>query len=78
MNDIDLKLLLNEVSMMKNIKGPHIVDQIEFGTEIYKKDSGKTKIVNFIVLELLSGGELFSYIANTGRFQEPIARYFFK
>jgi serine/threonine protein kinase len=30
------------------------------------------------VLELASGGELFDFIANSGRFEEPIARYYFK
>ena len=29
------------------------------------------------MLELASGGELFDFIANSGRFEEPIARYYF-
>lgn len=34
--------------------------------------------MTYIVLELASGGELFDFIANSGRFEEPIARYYFK
>jgi serine/threonine protein kinase len=41
------------------------------------KDSGKVTTVSFIVLELASGGEIFDYIANSGRFDEKIARYYF-
>ena len=35
------------------------------------------KVVNYIVLELAHGGELFDFIANTGMFGESLARYFF-
>lgn len=51
---------------------------MEYGTAIYKKNSGKQKEVSYIVLELALGGELFDFIANSGRFEEPIARYYFK
>jgi len=32
----------------------------------------------YIVLELVEGGELFDFIANTGRLDEKMARYYFK
>jgi hypothetical protein len=41
---------------------------MEYGTAIYKKTSGKEKEVSYIVLELALGGELFDFIANSGRF----------
>ena len=31
-----------------------------------------------MALELAKGGELFDYLLVTGRFEEPVARYFFK
>lgn len=31
-----------------------------------------------MVLEIATGGELFDFIANSGRFPEPLARYYFK
>ena len=48
------------------------------GSGQYEKDNGKKKEVNFLVLEIAEGGELFDYIAETGAFTEREARYFFK
>ena len=33
--------------------------------------------MQFIVLELALGGELFDFVAISGRFNEPLARFFF-
>lgn len=76
--DPNLKqLVMTEVKAMELLKHQHVIYQIEYGTGIYKKES-KEKEVSYIVLELALGGELFDYIANSGRFEEPLARYFFK
>lgn len=45
---------------------------------MYEKKSGKSRKVDYIVLELGQGGELFDFIAISGRFEESLARYFFK
>jgi serine/threonine protein kinase len=50
----------------------------KFGNETYFKNSGKTKQLDYIVLELASGGELFDFISSSGRFEEPLARYYMK
>ena len=50
----------------------------KFGNEAYNKCSGKSKQVDYIVLELASGGELFDFISSSGRFEEPLARYYMK
>lgn len=63
---------------MQNLKHANIVDQIEVGHAEYVKSSGKKKEVDYIVLELAAGGELFDFIAISGRFEEPVARYYFK
>lgn len=34
--------------------------------------------MDYIALELATGGELFDFISNSGRFEEPVARYYFK
>lgn len=71
------KLVLTEVNAMKNLDHTHVIKQIETGSAEYKKKKGDSKQVSYIVLELAQGGELFDYIANTGAFSEPVARYFF-
>jgi serine/threonine protein kinase len=43
-----------------------------------KSNKDKCRIVSYIVLELALGGELFDFVANSGRFEEPVARYYFK
>ena len=44
---------------------------------LIKKD-GSTKQVAYIAQELIENGELFDYIANSGPFGAPLARYYFK
>lgn len=75
-------LIMNEVSAMDVLSHENIVKQMEYGLgQIVNKDENdvvkEIKDVNFIVLELAEGGELFDFIANTGRFGESLARYFF-
>ena len=82
MNDkIDLKtqeLVLTEVKAMSKLKHENIVNQIAWGKATYVKESGKEKEIVYIVLELANGGELFDFIAISGRFNESIARFYFK
>jgi serine/threonine protein kinase len=55
------------------------VNLIEYNKEgTIEKASGEVEHVIYIVLELATGGELFDYVATTGRFSEPIARFYFR
>ncbi|XP_028752298.1 LOW QUALITY PROTEIN: CBL-interacting serine/threonine-protein kinase 9-like [Neltuma alba] len=60
--------LKREISTMKLIKHPNVVN-------IFEVMASKTKI--YIVLEFVSGGELFDKIANDGRLKENEARQYF-
>lgn len=40
--------------------------------------ANKQKMVDYIVLELVSGGELFDFVSMGGRFTEPEGRYIFR
>jgi serine/threonine protein kinase len=52
---------------------------IEFGNEgTVQKSNGSKYACIFIVLELATGGEFFDYIATGGRFDENIARFYFR
>lgn len=71
------ELVMTEVQAMAVLNHENIIKQIEFGVGTYEKSSGKKTEVQFIVLELAIGGELFDFVAISGRFEEPLARYFF-
>ena len=52
---------------------------IEYNKDgVVEKENGKKENVIYIVLELATGGELFDYVATTGRFDEKIARFYFR
>ena len=77
--DPNLKqLVMTEVKAMDQLKHKHVINQIEYGTGVYAKEGKQNREVSYIVLELALGGELFDYIANSGRFEEKLARYFFR
>lgn len=44
----------------------------------YVNERGSKKAVFHMAIELCSGGELFDFVAQTGRFSEPVARFYFK
>ena len=72
------KAIKNEVGIMKNLKHPNLVNLIEFmEKEEYFKTNGSSFHVMSVVLELATGGELFEYVANTGRFSEAVSRTYF-
>ena len=80
-SDIDdetMNLLVSEISALSKVKHENVICLIEYGKGQYLKDSGKKKEVYYIVLELATGGEIFDFIAISGKFDEPTARYFFK
>jgi len=69
---------LNEVNVMKDLDHPNILKLIDYKTEAkaVRTDGSKLKL-KYMVIEYAEGGELFDYIAETGRFSEKNARYFF-
>jgi serine/threonine protein kinase len=73
-----MELLMTEVITMDTLSHPNIVNIITFNTEgVVKKTNREPKPVIYIVLELAQGGELFGYVANTGRFDERTSRLYF-
>ena len=73
-----LELVMTEVHTMSQLSHPNIVNLIEYSKDgIVEKQNGTKEHVIYIALELATGGELFDYVATTGRFSEPIARFYF-
>ena len=78
-----MDLVRTETKAMSQIeKHNHVIEQIEVGRALYKKEPkngqpGKEKEVDYIVLEICGGGEIFDFVAVSGAFTEDQARYFF-
>ena len=79
-NSSNMATFKTEVDVMKEINHPNVINLIKHSYEgNLKKQNGETKEnVTYLALELASGGELFDFIAQTGAFSEPVARYYFK
>jgi serine/threonine protein kinase len=57
----------------------HVLKYFEFNERaVWTKKNGSTVEVAYIVSELVPGGELFDYVANSGPFSERICRYYAK
>lgn len=75
---LSLKTIRSEIEVLTNLRHPNILNLVEFYETIdYVKKNGESYKVVAIVLELIPGGELFEYIASSGRFSEEIARTYF-
>ena len=73
-----LELVMTEVKAMSALNHPNIVNLVEYSEQGYvEKKGGRKYPVIYIVLELATGGELFDFVAITGRYTEAIARFYF-
>ena len=64
---------------MSKLSHPNIVNLVEYSKEAFVEKTDGTKYpVICIALELATGGELFDFVALTGRFNEGTARFYFK
>ena len=76
-DDMFIDLIKAEVETLKKLHHANIVNLVEVSKGNMNNPKKGSKNVEYIVLELVSGGELFDFVANSGRFPEPVARYFF-
>jgi serine/threonine protein kinase len=72
------KTVKSECDSLRQLSHPNVIKiyDIEEDAKYVKKD-GSSKNVTYMALELAEGGELFDYVATTGRFSEPVCRFFF-
>ena len=78
-NQRAFQLLRDEVQSVQTLDHKHVVKYFEFNENAtMTKKSGAQVQVAYIVSELVHGGELFDYVANSGPFSEKIVRYYAK
>ena len=56
----------------------YVTRQLDYGLDSCTNSRGEKRKVFYIVLEYAAGGELFDFLANTGRLDENWCRYYFK
>jgi serine/threonine protein kinase len=77
------KAVVDEVNALYNIgKHPNIIRMKKYKSdgkyEKMRQGRIETERVDYMILEVASGGELFDFISVTGALNEDLARYFFK
>jgi serine/threonine protein kinase len=76
---LNMKTLKKEIEILQALSHSNIVNLIEFHESIdYVKKNGQSYKVVSIIMELVPNGELFEYVADSGRFSEKVARTYFR
>lgn len=76
---LNLKTLKKEIEMLSLLKHPHIVNLVDFYESVdYVKKNGAMYKAVAIAMELAPGGELFEFVADSGKFSEEVARTYFR
>lgn len=72
------ELYYSEVSALKHLSHPNVVTLLDYSenSTAVREDRSKVSVI-YLALEYIKNGEIFEYIAETGKFSEPTARYFF-
>lgn len=74
----DFDMFYNEINTLKKMNHKNILRLIDYSDkEVATKKDGTTLNVAFTALEYAEGGELFDYVAETGKFSAKEARFFF-
>eukprot|EP00344_Euplotes_crassus_P001899 CAMPEP_0197006306 /NCGR_PEP_ID=MMETSP1380-20130617/34183_1 /TAXON_ID=5936 /ORGANISM="Euplotes crassus, Strain CT5" /LENGTH=270 /DNA_ID=CAMNT_0042425839 /DNA_START=132 /DNA_END=945 /DNA_ORIENTATION=+ len=72
------KQVNNEVAIMKELNHENIIKLLDFSDDAqYTLPDGRSMDVYYIALELAEHGEIFDIVAETGRFSEPTALFYF-
>jgi serine/threonine protein kinase len=73
-----IETLKNEAEVYKNLNHPYMVKLLDFKEHAIKTKSDGTQVpVAYMALELITGGELFDFVA-LKPFSVEICRYYFK
>lgn len=77
--DSNGKLYKNEIRALYGANHCNILKLVEYSDHAQaKRPDGKHVSISYLALEFAENGELFDYISDTGRFSEPVSRFFFR
>merc|ERR1739848_359501 len=78
--EANFKAMKTEYDVLLQLDHPNIIKLLELNDSgTYTKRDGTVKNGKvYAALELAQNGEIFDYLANTGRFSEPVARFYFR
>jgi serine/threonine protein kinase len=72
-------LFYKEVNALSKLKHPNIIKMHDYSDDsLVNRPNGSTIEVIYISLEYIPNGEIFDYIAESGRFSEDESRYYFR
>lgn len=72
------EIVKNEISVMKELSHQNIIKILDYSDKAdYTLPDGRSMEVYYLALEIASNGEIFDVLAETGRFSESLARFYF-
>merc|ERR1719411_873935 len=74
----DMKELKKEIDVLKALDHENVVRLHDCFYKVQYPGLGKNTTTTVMVLELATEGELFDFFMHTGKFNPPLARWFFK
>ena len=78
-NERAFRRLREEVAVTTQLEHENVVRYLEFVEDATLiKPDGRESRVHYIVEEMITGGELFDYIANSGPLTDKMTRHYFK
>ena len=70
---------IKEINATKQLKHDNVVQYVDSGQlSEFIDDFGDVVLLNYLVVQHYPNGNLYDYIAATGRFSEELARYYIK
>ena len=67
----------DELATIMEIRHPNVLRGLECGDAKYTNAQGLTEERAYLTTELAEGGELLDWLMYGGRFEEPVARFYF-
>lgn len=72
------EIFYNEIKCMQALRHPNLVEMVKHSDKsVAIKEDGSELPVNYIAMDYAENGEIFDFIAESGKFTEREARYYF-